>query len=81
MSRKLYDFHCPDGHVSELLVYEDVRVHKCLTCGKPAQRVISPVRSYLDPISGDFPGAAGKWARMRDKQIAHERKTETSRYD
>jgi hypothetical protein len=79
--RKLFDFKCPKGHITEQLVYDDVRVIRCKTCDDPAIRVISPVRSRLDPLSGDFPGATDKWVKMREKKIAHERKTETNRYD
>tara|TARA_B110000858_G_C17596632_1_gene378115 strand:+ start:611 stop:742 length:132 start_codon:yes stop_codon:yes gene_type:complete len=39
-----------------------------------ASRIISPVRSLLDPISGDFAGATMKWARDREKKIQKERK-------
>jgi hypothetical protein len=34
--------------------------------------------SKLDPHSGDFAGATIKWAKQRQKQIAIERKRESS---
>ena len=73
--RRMYDFQCPDNHVTEALVSTSVTEHPCRTCAKQAQRIISPVRAHLDAISGDFPGATIKWAKNREKQIKHERKT------
>jgi hypothetical protein len=39
-----------------------------------ARKIISPVRSLLDPISGDFAGATMKWARDRERKMKKERK-------
>ena len=73
--KRLFEFKCADNHVSEALVSTDVTAHPCKTCGLEAQRIVSAVRSRLDAISGDFPGATIKWAKNREKQIKHERKT------
>jgi hypothetical protein len=73
--RRLFDFQCSDNHVTESLVSSDVTEHPCRLCQKTAQRIISPVKAKLDAISGDFPGATMKWAKNRQKQILHERKT------
>ena len=73
--RLIYDFQCSDNHVTEGFVSSDVTEHPCGLCAKTAQMIISPVRTKLDPISGDFPGATMKWAKNREKQIKHERKT------
>jgi hypothetical protein len=73
--RLLYDFKCSDNHVTEGYVSSDITVHPCGVCANQAHRIISPVRSRLDPLSGDFPGATMKWATNRQKQIQHERKT------
>jgi len=72
--RLLFDFRCPDNHVTEALVASDEREHLCGLCNKMAQRIISPVRSSLDHISGDFPGATMKWAKQRQQKIKIERK-------
>lgn len=53
--RLIYDFQCSDNHVTEGFVSSDVTEHPCGLCAKTAQRIISPVRTKLDPISGDFP--------------------------
>lgn len=50
----LFDFKCEDGHVNERLVKSGVTHTPCLDCNKMAEKIISPVRSALDPISGDF---------------------------
>jgi hypothetical protein len=76
--RMLYDFRCEDNHTTESYVSGTVTEQPCKTCSKPAQRIISPVRAMLDPISGDFPDATRKWAKDRQKKIALERKRENS---
>ena len=72
--RRLFDFQCPDNHITESLVATNVTEHPCKICMKPAKRLISPVRAKLDPISGDFPGATMKWARDRAEKQKQERK-------
>jgi len=42
--------------------------------GHKFEDFVSPVRSKLEGISGDFPDAHDKWAKRRKQQIAHERK-------
>jgi hypothetical protein len=39
------------------------------SAAKDAKRVISPIRSVLEPHSGDFAGATMKWARDRERKI------------
>ena len=74
--RMLFDFRCSEGHTAEHFTTKDTSEVSCLICGKPANRIISPVRSVLDPISGDFLGATRKWAKHREQQIKKERKEE-----
>lgn len=76
--RRMYDFRCTDNHTFEALVSDDVTELPCRTCSLTAPRIISPVRTMLDPISGDFPGATMKWAKNRQEQIKLERKRENS---
>ncbi len=70
---RLFDFRCPCGHLFEDLVKSDVTTSRC-GCGLDAKRVISPVRSNLEGISGDFPDAHAKWARKRESHMAYERR-------
>jgi hypothetical protein len=70
---RLFDFKCPCGQVFEELVHSHVTACRC-SCGREAKRVISPVRSSLEGISGDFPDAADKWVKRRQSHMAYERK-------
>lgn len=71
----LFDFKCEKGHVTEKLVRSDTKEITCPECDSPALKQISAVRSKLDHISGDFPGATMKWAKQREQKIKQERKT------
>ena len=71
--RRLFDFRCPCGQVFEDLVNSNTTTSRC-GCGLEAKRIVSPVRSQLDPISGDFPDATRRWARARQSHINYERK-------
>ena len=67
------DFKCPNGHVTEHFLSNDIDVTRC-DCGEEARKVISPVKSVLDPISVGFAGATMKWAKDRERKIQQERK-------
>jgi len=71
----LFDFKCDSDHITEKLVKSDTTDIECPVCGNKALRQISAVRAKLDHISGDFPGATMRWAKQREQQIKHERKT------
>ena len=72
--RALFDFKCVEGHVNESFVDTALTTISCPDCAEPAKRIISPVRSSLDPISGDFMGATAKWEKMRAQKIQQERR-------
>lgn len=62
----LNDYRCVTcGEVFEELAEMSHEV-RC-KCGSKATRLISPVRTHLDALSGDFPGAAMKWAKEHEK--------------
>ena len=63
--RRIFDFKCPDGHVTERLIDVDLRRIRC-ECGKEAKRITSPVKCMLDGASGDFPGAHMKWVKEHE---------------
>ena len=66
MSRKIFDARCTECNtVFEVFDYLDAPVG--CSCGAVAKRIISPVRCKLDGTSGDFPGAAIKWAREHER--------------
>ncbi len=64
----LYDFVCPDcGKKEEALVERGVESIPC-HCGAETKRVVSPVRSMLEGITGGFPDAADKWAKRHETE-------------
>ena len=73
---RCFDVKCPSGHINEVFLDDKDRETDCPQegCTEVAGRVISPVRSYLDPCSGDFPGSTMKWEKTRKQQMARERK-------
>lgn len=75
-SRRLFEFVCRSGHVSESLAYPETQEILCRTCDEPAQRIISAVRSKLEGITGDFPTAYDKWARVHEEANRQARKRE-----
>ena len=72
--RIILEFKCEDGHVNERFVEDDCTNIPCLDCDKIAKRIVSAVRSKLDPISGDFMGATRQWAKNREQKLQQERK-------
>ena len=78
MTRRIFEFICPDQHVTERFIDEEVRETDCSSCDKTASRMVSAVQCTLDPVSGDWPGATMKWAKNRQDQIKRERSKENS---
>lgn len=66
MPRRMYEFECSEGHIKEHFIDSEETTTKCPECGSTSKRIISSVRSKLDPF-GDFPDAADKWARQHEK--------------
>jgi hypothetical protein len=64
--RKLWDFQCPKGHVSEHLVENGVQQVWC-TCGDTSKRIISPININLDGSDPGFPGAHAKWVKEHER--------------
>ena len=72
--RIILEFKCEEGHVNERFVEDDCTHIPCLDCDKIAKRIVSAVRSKLDPISGDFRGATRQWEKNREQKLQQERK-------
>ena len=70
----IIDFRCENEHTTEKFIDSKTAEIQCPECSLMASRIISPVRSLLDPLSGDFAGATMKWARDRERKIQKERK-------
>jgi len=60
------DFKCDCGLTEELYVDSETTEIPCL-CGKTARRVIGMPRIALEGITGSFPGAHDRWARIREE--------------
>ena len=65
--RRMYDFKCSEGHITEGFVDYETTVINC-ECGDVANRIISPVRISLDGTDPTYVGAYDKWARTREQQ-------------
>lgn len=74
MPRRIFEFECDEGTVSEKLVETDVLSILCECCGKGADRIISTPRVSLDGTDPSFPGEYMKWARKREQHLQQERK-------
>ncbi len=72
--RRMFEFVCEDGHISEALVDESVRELACRACGKHSTRIVSAVAMKLEGITGAFPTAYDAWERKRSEKLAQERK-------
>lgn len=75
--RRLFEFLCTDGHASERLVDDSIRVTSC-HCGRAAHRIVSAPQIKLEGITGSFPGAYEKWERVRAEKLQQERKRNAS---
>jgi len=64
---RVYDFRCPENHITERFVSTDVEETECPTCEAKAKRIISGGNFTLDATSGDFPSATDKWAKHHEK--------------
>lgn len=74
MPRRLFEFKCEQNHITEQFVDETVKTSPCRECGVNATRIISPTGIYLEPFSGQHPGAYDRWTRVRAEKLALEKK-------
>lgn len=73
MSKRIFEFVCEDGHISEVYIDATIRATYCKECDKLATRIISKPLVKLEGITGAFPGAAMQWERKRNEKMAQER--------
>ena len=63
---RLFDFKCSScGQVHEYLVHSHQKEHSC-PCGSKSYRMVSMPTVRLEGITGDFPDAHTKWAKIRE---------------
>jgi len=75
MARRLYDFKCGDGHLTESFVDTDTKEIQCPIClTRSATRIISPTGIYLEPFSGNHVGAYDRWTRVRAEKLKQEKR-------
>ena len=74
MARRIFEFVCEDGHLSDKLVDSECRATHCPICDKTAERIISTPMVKLEGVTGDFPGASMQWERKRAEKLTAERK-------
>lgn len=74
MSRRLFEYLCEEGHLTERLTTYEVASISCETCGKSAFKQLSAPTIKLEPYSGIFVSAADKWARKRAEKLKQEQK-------
>tara|TARA_B110000977_G_scaffold55891_1_gene76138 strand:- start:2810 stop:3046 length:237 start_codon:yes stop_codon:yes gene_type:complete len=72
--KRMYEFMCADGHVTEHLIDDSYRTALCKECGANAIRILSTPRISLEGITGAFPGAADKWVKVRAERLQQEQK-------
>lgn len=74
MPKRIFEFVCTEGHLTDKLIDSECRTTDCKVCGNPAERIMSTPMVKLEGVTGDFPGAAMQWERKRAQRIAAERK-------
>ena len=74
---RVFDFRCPQGHVTEHFVDDEIREVQC-HCECMAERQVAAPRSQLDGCSGHFPTAADAWEKRRESKMAQERKNQAN---
>ena len=74
MPKRMFEFACAEGHITERFVDTETRTTDCSVCGKLAERIISQPMVKLEGVSGAFPGAYHAWERKRTEKLKQEQK-------
>jgi hypothetical protein len=76
--KRIFEFVCVKGHVTEKLVDDEVRSIECPHCRNEASRIISSPRIRLEGITGAFPSASEAWARKHEQaaRVAYKKNAE-----
>ena len=72
--KRMFDFLCQDGHESERLVDDSIRIIECPACGKDANRLVSSPQVKLEGFTGAFPDAYDRWSKVRAEKLKQEQK-------
>jgi hypothetical protein len=76
--KRIFEFACPNGHITEQLQDDTIRHIHCPQCEFVAQRIVSAPQVKLEGITGAFPGAYERWERVRAEKLKEERKKNAS---
>lgn len=71
MARRMYDFKCEEGHLTEGFVDYETTTISC-ECGKVANRIVSAVRISLDGTDPIYVTAYDKWAKRHEEKTKQE---------
>lgn len=71
---RVFDFLCPNDHLSESFVNSETREINCPVCGQTALRQMGTPRVSLEGTTGAFPGAAMQWERKHAQKLKAEQK-------
>lgn len=73
--RRIYEFVCSEGHVTERYINEHVSTTICDNCCNEASKIISTPRICLDGTDPVFVAAADRWAKRHEEasRLAHKR--------
>lgn len=74
MPKRIFEFVCEHGHITEAFVDTETRTTDCPECGAPTERIVSRPMVKLEGVTGGFPGAAMQWERKRAEKIKVEQK-------
>ncbi len=65
MPKIMREFACECGLVTERFIDVECKEINC-ECGKQAKRIVGMPTVKLEGLTGDFPGAHAKWAKIRE---------------
>lgn len=65
--KRIFEFKCAKGHLTEKFVDDEVKSIECPHCRNEASRIISSPRISLEGITGAFPSAFDSWARKHEE--------------
>ena len=68
MSKRIFEFRCGEGHITEKYIDSTEHSVVCSVCQSIATRIISAPNIMLEGVTGDFPTAADAWVRKREQK-------------
>ena len=72
--KRIFDFLCANGHVTEALIDDTLYETQCKQCSELSIRQISSPQFKLDGCSGDYPSASDRWVKVRAEKLRQEKK-------